>query len=224
MGLLEGIVGSIFGSDSERTAADHAWDRSDAGSRESRSWQQWMSSTAHQREVDDLKAAGLNPILSANGGASTPAGATASGPKAGSMANSGDFIGTMATTALDAQRVKNEVATGASTRGLQTAQGAAATAGAVRDSATAKEAATRTKVLDTQMGALKEQAERDKERAKYDREFMKYDEWSKRLDQGLGIVNSAKDVVKPWGRSGAKPNNMPNGMVIDRNTGEILRD
>lgn len=42
--------------------------------REQRNWQANMANSAHQREVRDLRAAGLNPILSATGGqgAATP--------------------------------------------------------------------------------------------------------------------------------------------------------
>lgn len=91
-----------------------------------RDWQEYMSSTAHRREMADLKAAGLNPVLAANKGAATTAGAMASSAQAAGSAATGaqasnvqtpsgakgdtDNQGTYAIMSLLGKMLDNEVA------------------------------------------------------------------------------------------------------------------
>lgn len=69
-GIGSGIINAISQGSTNKANEMQSLERNN--------WEKMMSDSAHQREVLDLKNAGLNPILSAGGsGASTPSGSQA---------------------------------------------------------------------------------------------------------------------------------------------------
>jgi len=96
-----GLVGGLVGGHMEQSAASKSAEMSMAMNEQNLKFQREMAQNAHQYEVKDLLAAGLNPILSANKGASASGGSQIPIPQLKSGFN--------ASTAVEVARVAQDI-------------------------------------------------------------------------------------------------------------------
>lgn len=139
LGAVSNAYGAYTTARANEKAAREANESNERLARENREFQERMSSTAHQREVQDLRLAGLNPILSANGGASAPSGSMATvNPVVDASSSIGSSIGKGLSSALDVATTTQALKTQQAQEGAAKAAGVSALASADKETATAE--------------------------------------------------------------------------------------
>lgn len=201
-----GYIGTKETNAANKEMADSANDANERLAQENRAWQERMANTAHQREVNDLKNAGLNPILSATGGSgsATPSGNAAT-HNAAKMENAlGNAVSSglaSANLTKDLEMADSQKALNASAVQTQESQQILNNSSAQKTRQDAIKVAQDNNIRDpalaTMRAATTQQAEADLKKAKMDNQMATFDSIQKRVDNTLNTASSAKDLLNP---------------------------
>ena len=203
-----------------------------------RIWQAEMSNTAYQRAMNDMKLAGLNPMLAySQGGASSPGGAVASAPGAATYdsplasAMSSAKAGMMAS--MEMQQSKENIENTRASTGEKLSNQNVNNEKVVQyyrdQDLTAEQtklAKAQTEIAETNAKVRKEQSEAEIKKAKIDSKITTVDAALSRVGTVLGGANSAVDLmgkaIKTRGAKQSRGSRRSGTMVIDSETGEVL--
>lgn len=160
-------------------------------------FQESMSNTSYQRGMEDMRKAGLNPMLAiSQGGASTPQGSVA-------QVEPEDLSG-LGQSALDAYRLKidtnklkNETDLKNSQVALQTQQGQQAVANAQAAKSQEEYTKTQQAKMIAEMPATIAKSKYEAQKAGIDSDWAKFDSFFNRILSGTGAVTNAIRAAKP---------------------------
>jgi hypothetical protein len=195
LGAGAGIIGGIMGQNAQSRANDQMQDLS----RENLRWQQIYSKNKHRYEVEDLKNAGLNPMLAMGMTGGTTGGSSV--PNLQAESQLGEAVQNSVSTAMELRRAKADLNIMENTE---------------------KNLETDNKIKEEQEKAMKYQNVQNKAEANL---YEKYPilKGAEKLMQIIGIgASSARDVSNAIPRTPKNTYNPKKHYKVDKKTGELL--